>query len=136
MSFVDDIRPILIENLAVFSLIGFTWGKAPNLTKEIRSFRGTFPQGTKLPCITYADSSGFLGEIVTNDLTFLITAWGSDEVECQTVAKAVEDALDSWSGTLNGRPVEKIVKTFWQDSLIEANTNLWYSIRKFEALFW
>jgi|GEM_PF-4599723 len=134
MSFVDDLRPILIADPTVFSLIGFT-DKTLKIN-EIKSFRGTFPTKTKLPCITYTDISGVPGELVTNDLSFQITAWGSNDVECQTVADAVAKALGSWSGSLNGRVVEKIEKKFWQDSLIEAETNLWYSIRKFEVLHW
>ncbi|HWQ67995.1 MAG TPA: hypothetical protein VN372_14140 [Methanospirillum sp.] len=132
MSIVDDIRPILINDETVFRLIGFTDPKV----KEIKSFRGTFPNKTKLPCITYADSSGVPGSLVNRDLTFLITSWGSSDVECQAVANAIEKALDSWSGVLNGVQVVKIACTFWQDSLTEVTTNLWYSIRKFEIIHW
>ena len=130
----DLIRPILIGHPDVFSLTGFTYGVGQ---KEIRCWRVMPPAGQtiQLPYLIYADTGGVDAVPVNSFRSFQVVSWGSDEIECQTLSKAVKSALKDFSGEVNSTLIEGISQTFFQDALYESSTGFWYSIRKFSILY-
>lgn len=96
------IRSILLADPTVYGLVGTRIQPAP------------LPLDITYPAISHLKVSNAYSRIVGRP-RIQIDCWSTDWSECQTLAKAVESALDGYSGIVNGVNIEIIVPLDYQD---------------------
>lgn len=96
------VRSILLADPTVYEIVGTRIQPAP------LSLQCTYP------AISYLKVSNPYSRVAGHP-RIQIDCWSKDWTECQTLAKAVETALDGYSGTVNGVNIEKIIPINSQD---------------------
>lgn len=96
------VRSILLANPTVYGLVGTRIQPAP------------LPLQCTYPAISYLKVSNPYSRVAFHP-RIQIDCWSKDWTECQTLAKAVETALDGYSGIINGVNIEIIVPLDSQD---------------------
>jgi len=96
------VRTILLADPTVYGLVGTRIQPAP------------LPLKCTYPAISYLKVSNRYSR-VSGRPRIQVDCWSKDWTECQTLAIAVERALDGYSGIINGINIEKIIPSNSQD---------------------
>lgn len=115
------VRSILLADPTVYGIVGTRIQPAP------------LPLDAVYPAISYLKASNAYSRI-TGRPRIQVDCWAKDWTECQTLAKAVETALDGYSGVVNSVNIEIIVPLNSQD-FYDNETKLYHVPYDFKVIY-
>ena len=115
------VRSILLADPTVYGIVGTRIIPAP------------LDIDTSYPAISFLKASNAYSRIAGRP-RIQIDCWSKDWTECQTLAKAVETALDGYSGIVNGVNIEIIVPLNSQD-FYDDSTKIYHVPYDFKVIY-